>query len=227
MGFVNSACYVTGSVVIVIATMGGIETGSKLPPRPSDTQAEGGGAPGIGGSSTTAMPGGWDPANLPPGTGATPWMDSAGNYLGLTESPGNRGELIDQWNQKYGGYVGAPWCATYVNAMLDANGIQGTGSAFAQDFARWGVDAGGPVTGSVAVFRWSATAGHVGFVHSVNSDGSINVLGGNQNGGTGVAISRFTTDQVIGYRLPPGTSGGGVNIGGGNFGDGGGLEDTR
>jgi uncharacterized protein (TIGR02594 family) len=226
MGFFNSACYVTGSVVIVISAMGGIEVGgSKLPPQPQNSASEdGGGAPGI--MPTTTNPG-WDPNNLPAGTGPTPWMDSAGNYIGLTENPGNRGDLIDQWNRNYGGSLGDPWCATFVNAMLDSNGIQGTGSAWSRSFMNWGTDAGGPVTGSVVVFKWNASEGHVGFVHSVNSDGTINVLGGNQNKGTGVSISTFSTTDVIGYRLPPGHSGGGINTGGGDFGAGGGRDDTR
>ena len=206
--------------------MGGIEVGSNLPPPPPNTQTESNssGAPGLG---TPGTPQGWDPANLPPGTGPTPWMDSAGNYLGLTESPGNRGSQIDQWNTTYGGSLGDPWCATFVNAMLDSNGIQGTGSAWSRSFMNWGTDAGGPVSGSVVVFKWNASEGHVGFVHSVNPNGTINVLGGNQNKGTGVSISTFSTADVIGYRLPPGHSGGGINTGGGNFGDGGGRDSTR
>jgi uncharacterized protein (TIGR02594 family) len=234
MGLFNKACFVGGAAVIAIGVNGGIDLGGRttMPPGPGDQDfvATAGGAnynttpsttPGSGGTNS-----GWDPSNLPPGTGPTPWMDSAGNYIGLNEYGENRGDLIDQWNLASNTSLGQPWCASFVNATLAQNGIQGTGSAWSRSFMNWGVDAGGPVTGSVVVFKWNATKGHVGYVHSVNSDGSINVLGGNQSGG--VSISRFSTDKVIGYRLPPGQSGGGINVGnGGSGGTTGGLENTR
>lgn len=226
MGLLNSACYLGGSVVIVISVMGGVEVGSKLPPQNnSEAYGDSAGAPGLG-SPASPNPG-YDPNNLPPGTGPTPWLDSAGNYLGLRENGNNRGDLIDRWNLAHGGALGDPWCATFTNAVLAENGIQGTGSAWSRSFMNWGSDAGGPVTGSVVVFKWNESEGHVGFVHSVNSDGTINVLGGNQNKGSSVSISKFSTSDVIGYRLPPGQSGGGINTGGGGFDSGGGRDDTR
>lgn len=223
MGFFNSACYVGGSAVIVVSMMGGIEVGSKLPPQPNTPSAEeAGGTPGLT-STSTGM--GYNPANLPSGTGPTPWMDSASQYLGFKETGNNRGSQVDQWNTTYGGSIGDPWCATFVNATLAQNGIQGTGSAWSRSFMNWGTDAGGPVTGSVVVFKWNANQGHVGYVHSVNPNGTINVLGGNQS--QGVSIATYSTDKVIGYRLPPGQSGGGVNVGGGSYDSGGGVDDTR
>lgn len=224
MGLLNTSCYLGGSAVIIISVMGGISTGGNNTPPNTNTEAYDQGA-GLAVMSSPPVGPGYDPANLPPGSGPTPWMDSAGNFLGFRESGTNRGSQVDAWNLAYGGSLGDPWCATFVNAMLDSNGIQGTGSASSQSFRNWGTDAGGPVTGSLVVFRYTAGSGHVGFVHSVNPNGTINVLGGNQS--QGVTISQFSTSQVVGYRLPPGTSGGGINTGGGGFGDGGGIENTR
>jgi uncharacterized protein (TIGR02594 family) len=224
MKIFNTACYLaSGAGLVFMATL--IEA-----PNPDSQDAElyseeSPYIPTSGGPTQTKPH--WDPGKVPAGTGPTPWMDTAAGYIGLTEEGKNRGELIDQWNQQYGGALGDAWCATYVNHILATNGIAGTNSASSQSFKTWGTDAGGPVTGSVVVFKWPGekTGGHVGFVHSVNSDGSINVLGGNQS--DGVNITRFQTTHVVGYRLPPGQSGGGINTGGGNYQDGGGYNETR
>lgn len=235
MGLLNKVCYLGGGATIAVGLMGGIEIGSnsRLPPSDDDTYADSGGAssqsaqpPNPYGSGSASSGAGWDPNNLPPGTGESPWMDSASQYLGLKESGTNRGDMIDQWNTQNGGSLGDPWCATFVNHTLGQSGLQGTGSASSQSFRNWGVDAGGPVTGSIVVFKWSnSPGGHVGYVQSVNSNGTINVLGGNQS--NGVSVSTFSTSQVVGYRLPPGYSGGGINTGSGGGTPGGGYEDTR
>lgn len=145
-----------------------------------------------------------------PGTGPQPWMDTAASQLGVREVGNNRGDIIDQYRRLGGGRVGSedPWCASFVNWTLESNGIKGTNSAWSQSFRNWGTDAGGPVRGAIVVIDYGNGKGHVGFVHSVNPDGSINVLGGNQS--NGVTISRFKTNNVVGYRLPPGYSGGGI-----------------
>jgi surface antigen len=44
--------------------------------------------------------------------------------------------------------------------------------------------------------------GHVGFISGVNSDGSLQVLGGNQ--GNSVNITRFDRSRVLAYRWPAG-----------------------
>jgi TIGR02594 family protein len=164
------------------------------------------------------------PTNQPPGgVSGTPWMQTASNEIGLHESNNAR---VREFHATTGLNAGGntPWCSSFVNWVLAQHGIKGTNNAWAQSWANWGVDAGGPVVGSVVVFRWSSSTGHVGFVHSVNSDGSINVLGGNQR--DSVRISRFNTSQIIGYRLPSGYSGGGVVTGDGS-GEWGDFDSTR
>jgi surface antigen len=55
----------------------------------------------------------------------------------------------------------------------------------------------------VAVFERQG-GGHVGFVDSVNADGSLNILGGNQ--GDAVNVRRFTRDRLIALRWPAGVA---------------------
>jgi hypothetical protein len=47
----------------------------------------------------------------------------------------------------------------------------------------------------------------VGFVQSVNADGSLNILGGNQ--GDAVNVRRFPRDRLIALRWPTGVEVGG------------------
>lgn len=217
MGFINKACTVAaaGVCVFAVVNMGGNKS-QDIPPDDND-DVEVNTAAGGGGDSPATNPG--DP-NQPhtgtagPGSGDQPWMDTAGKYIGTQESGENRGAQVDAWNQENGGALGDPWCASFVNATLAENGIQGTGSASSQSFKNWGTDAGGPVTGAIVVFRNSdGRTGHVGYVQSVNSNGTINVLGGNQN--QGVNVATFNTKKVVAYRLPPGHSGGGTQQGNG------------
>lgn len=178
----------------------GFDVDEGFPPAPEDTQV--------------------DPGSLPPGshagTGDQPWMQTASKFLGTNEISGSGSNpLINQFHASTGNNWSddVPWCSSYVNYVMEQNGISGTGSASSQSWRNWGVDAGGPVVGSIVVFSWGGGKGHVGFVQSVNADGTINVLGGNQS--NTVKVSRFSTSQVVGYRLPAGYSGGGTVIGNG------------
>lgn len=93
------------------------------------------------------------------------------------------------------------WCAAYVNSTLEQSGISGTGKMNARSFMDWGQPVDTPQKGDVAVFSrgdpkgWQ---GHVGFFDSLNPDGTINVLGGNQ--GDRVSVSPYSADRLLGYR---------------------------
>ena len=69
-----------------------------------------------------------------------------------------------------------PWCAYFVNAILSAVGLEGTGTGLARDFQDWGVEASEKEPGSIVVYR-----SHVGFV---TEDGKV--CGGNQSDGVNV-----------------------------------------
>lgn len=47
---------------------------------------------------------------------------TAKKYVGVKEKGHNRGKLIEQWQKKYGGKPGYPYCAYFVSAMLDESG---------------------------------------------------------------------------------------------------------
>lgn len=146
------------------------------------------------------------------GNTGTPWMSTAETQKGVRENAGMN-DTIASYHKSTGLNAGedTAWCSSFVNWTMEQNGIKGTNSASAKSWANWGVDAGGPVKGAVVVFDRGGPYGHVGFVESVNPDGSINVLGGNQS--NSVKVSRFSTGSVIGYRLPPGYTGGGTQTG--------------
>lgn len=93
-----------------------------------------------------------------------------------------------------------PWCAAFVNAILKANGIKGTGSNLARSFLKWGQPVKDtPQPGDIIVFprgnsNWQ---GHVGFVFNVTG-GLVRVLGGNQ--GDKVCIEAYNLNRAIGIR---------------------------
>lgn len=213
---INGGCILGTAAVLVIA---GSQMGAQAPKEfPPDD-------PALSESIGTAA-GGWGDATGEPenpqgnqgtgelgqqGNGNSPWMETASSQIGTREQGENRGAAIDNYNTVGGGELGNPWCASFVNWSLESNNITGTGSAGSQSFRNWGTDAGGPVTGSIAVVSYGGGKGHVGFVQSVNKDGSVNLLGGNQS--NSVSVSRVRASQIVAYRLPPGYSGGGIQQG--------------
>ena len=95
------------------------------------------------------------------------------------------------------------WCADFVNATLSQGGLEGTGSGMARSFMDWGQAVDTPQRGDIAVFSRgdpNGPSGHVGFFDSFNPDGSINVLGGNQD--DSVNISPYSADRLLGFRRP-------------------------
>ena len=91
------------------------------------------------------------------------------------------------------------WCAAFVNAALGSVGQTGTGSLMARSFLQWGVPTDEPKRGDVVVFeRGKAPFGHVAFFDSVNADGTLRVLGGNQS--DSVCWANYDSSKVLGYR---------------------------
>jgi surface antigen len=60
-----------------------------------------------------------------------------------------------------------------------------------------------PPLGAIAVFSRNG-GGHVGFVDSVNRDGSLNIIGGNQS--DAVNVRRFDRKRLIALRGPKGVA---------------------
>ena len=105
-----------------------------------------------------------------------PWMKEVDRWVGKNEVD-NREELEAFLGINPDGNTGGlPWCAAFMNSVLDACGIKGTGSHMANSFANWGVDVE-EADGVIAVFyNDSNTRGHVGFV----CKGGTKLIAGNQ-----------------------------------------------
>lgn len=96
------------------------------------------------------------------------------------------------------------WCAAFVNAVLAANGLEGTGKLNARSFLGYGKDAtNDPQQGDIVVLRRgnNDAQGHVGFFQGFDAKGNVRVLGGNQ--GDKVSTQSFDKRDVLGIRRAP------------------------
>lgn len=94
----------------------------------------------------------------------------------------------------------AEWGAAFVNAVLGAAGIEGTGKLNPRSFLSFGLPVDKPAPGDVVVLRRGddPAAGHVGLFQGYDANGNILVLGGNQ--GDAVSVAPFSADDVLGFR---------------------------
>ncbi len=141
-------------------------------------------------------------------------MDVAASMLG--KSAGQDHKTLSQFFEKAGfGNVdprSTPWCAAFANSVLQAGGLQGSGSLAAKSLLKIGqpLDKSDVTKGDIVVFNDltgnnNPNKGHVGFVDHFSPDGKmVYTLGGNQ-GGT-VAIKAYPTDSVAGFRRPNASS---------------------
>lgn len=143
-----------------------------------------------------------------------PWIVEAYKDLGIHEIKGPKVEphILEalDWADgvKDGKYLQGihddetPWCSSWACGKLEMGGVKSWRGAWAQAAAQWGQKLAGPAVGCIVVFKWSPSAGHVGFVVGKSADGRLMVLGGNQS--DAVTISAFGTGQVLAYRWPAG-----------------------
>jgi uncharacterized protein (TIGR02594 family) len=137
------------------------------------------------------------------GSPEPPWLTLARREIGFREQPGNRG--IERYvTFAHAGSAGDPWCAVFVNAMLESAGYPGTRSAAArsfehsQNFERLE----GPALGCIAtIWRQSKASGlgHVFFYLGENDKGLL-ALGGNQS--DQVLVQYEPRNRVTGYWWP-------------------------
>lgn len=93
------------------------------------------------------------------------------------------------------------WCAAAVNSALQQAGQKGTGSNMAKSFLNWGEGVNSPQPGDIGVLPRgdpNGPFGHVGIVESVNPDGTIALVAGNQ--GDAVSRQNYKADQFLGFR---------------------------
>ncbi|MFY1048249.1 TIGR02594 family protein, partial [Chryseobacterium sp. GP-SGM7] len=149
-------------------------------------------------------------------TNQTPWIDKAFEEMSKNISEtGSNPEITkywaytqmpeaaakgDEWAKSVLSEDQTPWCAAFINYNLGTSGVEGTKSALAYSFKKYGQDLanGTPAYGSIAVMNYS----HVGFVVGDNKDGRIILLGGNQ--GDAVNLSPNYKSSVIKYVYPSG-----------------------
>lgn len=92
-----------------------------------------------------------------------------------------------------------PWCAAFVNGVLGASGVEGTGKLNARSFMNFGTATDKPKPGDIVVFGWGdGVHGHVGFFQGFDKNGRVLVLGGNQS--NGVNVTSFSPNSVLGFR---------------------------
>lgn len=149
-------------------------------------------------------------------------LDQAEQFKGKNETKDAQ-ELTNYLNQHSGttfksvaGTANA-WCARFVNATLDAQGIKGTGTASATDFKNYGegVDSQNARQGDIAVLNSGGTTGsgsHVAFIKNIDHEkGTVTVVGGNQGGekegGGGVTESVRKISDLQSIRRAPGATG--------------------
>ena len=131
-------------------------------------------------------------------------FDFAKGYLGNTEEDNHK--VLSSFIKKvfpndFNDVRKTAWCAGFVNAVLKAEGTEGTGKLDARSFMEWGVEATDPSEGDVVVL-WRVSKddwrGHVGFFAGYDDAGDIRVLGGNQN--DSVSIKSYPKERLLGFR---------------------------
>lgn len=139
-----------------------------------------------------------------------PWYKIAETYIGLSEikGPVNNSTIVRMFDRIKVGVNDdeTAWCAAFVGNCLEEAGIKSTRSAWALDYAKYGIEVV-PVVGAIAVMQRKNSAGkviggHVTFVAGHDVQGRIMGLGGNQ--GDKVSVAPFDRSRILTYRMPQG-----------------------
>ena len=98
-----------------------------------------------------------------------------------------------------------PWCSAFVNWCLKQAGYEGTNSALARSWLKWGQPLLEPRKGCIVVFTREVKFGHVGFFIE-RTETYIKVLGGNQQNLETkiyeVSEKDYPISDLLGYRIP-------------------------
>lgn len=151
-----------------------------------------------------AGPGSFENFQSETNTATGNWMDIARNEIGQNEIAGSRD------NPRIVEYHGTtslnasddetPWCASFVNWVMEQAGMAGTDSAAAISWADWG-QASELKPGAVVVIQNRQTGQHhVGFF-AEGGPGNLTLLGGNQS--NTVKYSTFGSSyEILATRMP-------------------------
>lgn len=140
------------------------------------------------------------------------WLLIARRYIGVEEVPGPKGHpTILQWARSMGGWVAGffrddqtPWCALYLNAVLQEAGLPLSaplGSADllrAKSFMAYGTPLTEPCRGAILVFERPG-GGHVGICEGETLK-AYRVLGGNQSDRVG--LTWIAKNRCVAIRWP-------------------------
>jgi uncharacterized protein (TIGR02594 family) len=141
------------------------------------------------------------------------WMALAEQEKGVHEIPGgeNHPRVVEylhsttNLNKASKSKDETPWCSAFVNWCLTQAGYEGTNSALARSWLKWGQSITEPRRGCIVVFTREAVFGHVAF-YLGETDTHIKVLGGNQlNPETKiyeVSEKYYPKTDLLGYRIP-------------------------
>lgn len=136
------------------------------------------------------------------------WLVSARAEIGTKEIPGKKHnpKVLQYWLQMRAPFTDdeTPWCAGFVGAMLEKNGIKSSRSAMARSYSNYGQKLSGPIVGCIVVMARAGSpgSGHVGFYVGKDGRGNMMILGGNQ--GDAVNIKPFPLSRAVGFRWPAG-----------------------
>ncbi|MFC6488040.1 peptidoglycan-binding protein [Nitratireductor sp. GCM10026969] len=134
-----------------------------------------------------------------------PWMAELHRRVGLHERRDNA--VLSMW-LRGGKFLGnpakLPWCGdaieTAIVKTLPYEPVPNN-PFWAQAWADFGIDAGGPKVGALGVIRWNANAGHVGTVAEYDAARRrVKLLGGNQS--NSLRYTWFDLDDFIAFRWP-------------------------
>ncbi|MBK6410115.1 MAG: TIGR02594 family protein [Flavobacteriales bacterium] len=136
------------------------------------------------------------------------WLKAARAEIGTKEYPGpSQNPRILEYFQtcSYKATTDeTPWCSAFVNWCMVQAKINGTKSAAARSWNKWGRELSAPEHGCIVVFdRGDPTnnkAAHVAFYLETRGTGIL-VLGGNQS--NSVSITSYSASRVLGYRGKP------------------------
>lgn len=130
-------------------------------------------------------------------------LELASKFDGLSEKTDR--DTISEFIKKAAGIDIDPaktaWCAAFVNGVLGAKGLSGTGRLNARSFLDWGQPVRTPTKGDIVILERNGSSwqGHVGFLVSEDKD-TVTLLGGNQS--NKVSQKTFPKSRVLGYRRP-------------------------
>lgn len=94
-----------------------------------------------------------------------------------------------------------PWCASFLNFILDQAGFVGTGSPAARSFLEWGREIKEPIVGCIVVLKRGDNPkyGHVTQFNNLAGN-LINCYGGNQH--KSVCFANYLAKNLLSYRVP-------------------------